>query len=59
MCANFRPIRPNQAKLLNLLPTPMNSGFSDNLYPLSDSPLIFAVNQEIDGNPLSLELIPK
>lgn len=47
MCANFRPIRPNQAKLLNL-PKPMNLVFSDDLYPLNDSPLIFAVNQEIE-----------
>lgn len=58
MCANFRPIRPNQAKLLNL-PEPMNLVFSDDLYPLSDSPLIFAGKEGIEWRSVKFGLIPK
>ena len=58
MCANFRPIHLSQTKLLNL-PDPIGLDFADDLYPLNDSPLIFAGKQGIEWRSVKFGMIPK
>lgn len=58
MCANFRPIRLSQTKLLNLL-DPIGLDFADDLYPLNDSPLIFAGKHGIEWRSVKFGMIPK
>ena len=58
MCANFRPITRSQIRLLHL-PEPIGFDFSDDLYPLNDSPLIFAGKHKIEWRSVKFGMIPK
>lgn len=58
MCANFRPIKRGQTKLLNL-PDLTGLTFSDDLYPMSDSPLVFASSHGVEWRSVRFGMIPK
>ncbi len=57
MCANYRPIAPHRAYLLHF-PEPKDLFFKDDLYPLSDGPLIFAGTQGVEWRSVKFGMIP-
>ena len=58
MCANYRPMAPNRAYLIHF-PEPEDLHFKDDLYPLSDTPLVFAAAHHLEWRLVKFGMIPK